>query len=321
LAVGKETLEKERVGREGHTYETTDVVGFAGASKSYGGVRAVEGLDLAIGRGETVALLGPNGAGKSTTIGMLLGLLPPDEGTVRLFGGSPRGAVAAGRVGSMLQEAGLPSNVKVAELVAFVRGLYPEPLPVEKILATAGISGLIGRRSDKLSGGQTARVRFALALSGDPDLLVLDEPTAAMDVEGRREFWKSMRSHAATGRTILFSTHYLEEADVNADRIVVIAGGRVVAEGPGTEIKNRAGGRTVSLDLSGGPSGGLDRLPGVVSVEMHGDRATLRSTDSDATVAALVGERGTPRNLEVSGVGLEEAFLALTTQDKTREEN
>ena len=202
-----------------------------------------------------------------------------------------------------------------------MRGLYPEPLPIGEILATAGISGLIGRRSDKLSGGQTARVRFALALSGDPDLLVLDEPTAAMDVEGRREFWKSMRSHAATGRTILFSTHYLEEADVNADRIVVIAGGRVVADGPGTEIKNRAGGRTVSLDLSGGPSGGLDRLPGVVSVELHGDRAALRSTDSDATVAALVGERGTPRNLEVSGVGLEEAFLALTTQDKTREEN
>ena len=126
--MGKETLEKERVGREGRTYETTEVVGFAGASKSYGGVRAVDGLDLAIGRGETVALLGPNGAGKSTTIGMLLGLLPPDEGTVRLFGGSPRGAVAAGRVGSMLQEAGLPSNVKVAELVAFVRGLYPDEL-------------------------------------------------------------------------------------------------------------------------------------------------------------------------------------------------
>ena len=319
--MGKEALEKVRVRLRGHAGETTDVVGFAGVSKSYGEVLAVDGLDLAIGRGETVALLGPNGAGKSTTIGMLLGLLPPDEGTVRLFGGSPHGAVASGRVGSMLQEGGLPSNVKVGELVSFVRGLYPEPMSVEEVLATAGISDLVGRRSDKLSGGQTARVRFALALAGDPDLLVLDEPTAAMDVEGRRAFWTSMRSHAATGRTILFSTHYLEEADVNADRIVVIAGGRVVADGSGAEIKSKVGGRSVSLDLVGSLSGGLDRLPGVVSVELHGDRATLRCRDSDATVAALVGERGTPRNLEVGGAGLEEAFLALTAKEETREEN
>jgi ABC-2 type transport system ATP-binding protein len=319
--MGKEALEKARVEQRRQTGKTTNVVDFVDASKSYGQVLAVDGLDLAVGRGETVALLGPNGAGKSTTIGMLLGLLPPDEGTVRLFGGSPHGAVAAGKVGCMLQEAGLPSSVKVGELVSFVRGLYPEPMPVEEIMATAGISNLADRRSDKLSGGQTARVRFALALAGDPDLLVLDEPTAAMDVEGRRAFWKSMRSHTATGRTILFSTHYLEEADLNADRIVVVAGGKVVADGSGAEIKNRVGGRTVSLDLAGNPSGGLDRLPGVVSVELHGDRATLRSTDSDATVAALVDERGTPRNLEVSGAGLEEAFLALTTRDKTREEN
>lgn len=319
--MGKGALERNSVGLGGHIGKTADVVGFAGVSKSYGEVLAVDGLDLAIGGGETVALLGPNGAGKSTTIGMLLGLLPPEAGTVRLFGGSPHGAIASGRVGSMLQEGGLPSNVKVGELVYFVRGLYPEPMPVDEILATAGISGLIGRRSDKLSGGQTARVRFALALAGDPDLLVLDEPTAAMDVEGRRTFWKSMRSHAATGRTILFSTHYLEEADVNADRIVVIAGGRLVADGSGAEIKRRVGGRSVSLDLDGGPSGGLDGLPGVVSVELHGDRATLRCTDSDATVAALVDERGTPRNLEVGGAELEEAFLALTMKEETREEN
>ena len=319
--MGEQILEKEHVERKEHTGKTTNAVSFAGVSKSYGEVRAVDGLDLSIGRGETVALLGPNGAGKSTTIGMLLGLLPPDEGTVSLFDESPHEAVAAGRVGSMLQEAGLPGNVKVGELVSFVRGLYPEPLPVEEILATAGLTDLADRRSDRLSGGQTARVRFALALAGDPDLLVLDEPTAAMDVESRRAFWKSMRSHAATGRTILFSTHYLEEADANADRIVVIAGGRVVADGSGAEIKGTVGGRTVSFDLAGNSSEDLDRLPGVVSVELRGERASLRSTDSDATVATLIGERGTPRNLEVNGAGLEDAFLALTTNNTTREEN
>ena len=319
--MGRQTLDKEHVKRRGQTDRTTNAVSFAGVSKSYGEVRAVDGLDLKVERGETVALLGPNGAGKSTTISMLLGLLPPDEGTVRVFDEPPHEAVAAGRVGSMLQEAGLPGNVKVGELVSFVRGLYPEPLPVEEVLATAGLAGLAERRSDRLSGGQTARVRFALALAGDPDLLVLDEPTAAMDVESRRAFWKSLRSHAATGRTILFSTHYLEEADANADRILVVAGGRLVADGSGAEIKGAVGGRTVSFDLAGNSSKGLDRLPGVVSVELRGERISLRSTDSDATVAAFIGERGTPRNLEVSGVGLEDAFLALTTNNTNREEN
>ena len=200
-------LEKDHLGGEVSVHETTNAVSFAGVSKNYGEVRAVDGLDLSIGRGETVALLGPNGAGKSTTIGMLLGLLPADEGTIRLFDKSPHESVAAGRVGSMLQEAGLPANVKVGELVSFVRGLYPGPLPVEELLATAGLADLADQRSDRLSGGQTARVQFALALTGDPDLLVLDEPTAAMDVESRQAFWKSMRSHASAGRTILFSTH------------------------------------------------------------------------------------------------------------------
>ena len=319
--MGRRTLEKEHVERGKRQDEMTNAVNFAGVTKSYGEVRAVDRLDLSIHRGETVALLGPNGAGKTTTISMLLGLLPPDEGTVRLFGESPHEAVATGRVGSMLQEAGLPGNVKVGELVSFVRGLYPAPLPLEEVLATAGLEDLIGRRSDKLSGGQSARVRFALALAGDPDLLVLDEPTAAMDVESRRAFWKSMRSHAAGGRTILFSTHYLEEADANAGRIVVLAGGGIVADGSGAEIKGTVGGRTVSFDLAGNPSEGLDRLPGVVSVELHDDRAKLRSSDSDATVATLIGERGTPRNLEINGAGLEDAFLALTTNNTSREEN
>ena len=306
-------LDTGSVGGQEEASEATAAVSFSGATKSYGAVRAVDGLDLSIRRGETVALLGPNGAGKSTSIGMLLGLVEPDAGTVRIFGRTPEDAVRDGRVGAMLQEDGLPTNVKVGELVSFVRRLYPRPLPEEEVMATAVLTHLAARKVDGLSGGQRQRVRFALALAGNPDLLVLDEPTAAMDVESRRAFWKGMRAQAEAGRTILFSTHNMEEADENAERIVVIAAGRVVADGSGAEIKARAVGRTVTFDLSGGPTTGLDRLPGVLSVEVRGDRAVLRTGDSDATVAALLADRGPVRGLEVGGAGLEDAFLALTS--------
>jgi ABC-2 type transport system ATP-binding protein len=303
----------------------TVAVGFAGAAKSYGAVRAVEGLDLVVRCGETVALLGPNGAGKSTSIGMLLGLVAPDAGAVRVFGETPEVAVRSGRIGAMLQEAGLPKDVKVGELVAFVRRLYPSPLPVQEIMATAGLADLAGRRGDELSGGQTQRLRFACALAGDPDLLVLDEPTAAMDVAARRAFWESIKDQAAAGRTVLFSTHYLEEADANADRVVVISRGRIVTDGTGAEIKASAGGSIVSFDLEGEPTEGLDLLPGVVAVEVRAGRVTLRTADSDATVAALFTARGFVRGLEVTGAGLEDAFLALTSDvtasSTSREEN
>ncbi|MEV6741278.1 ABC transporter ATP-binding protein [Streptomyces sp. NPDC051104] len=297
------------------TTGTPPAVSFTGAVKTYGAVRAVDGIDLRLEPGETVALLGRNGAGKSTTISLLLGLNEPDEGAVELFGGPPEHAVRAGRVGAMLQEARAVPRVTVRELVSFVAGRYPDPMPVARVLELAGIADLAGRRVDRLSGGQTQRVRFAVALAGNPSLLVLDEPTAALDVEARHAFWDSMRAYARRGHTVLFSTHYLQEADAHADRIVVIDRGRVVADGTGEQLRRAAGGNLVSFDLAGRGTAGLELLPGVRSVEVRGDRALLRTDDSDATVIALAGLDAI-RGLEVVPASLDDAFLALTSGEK-----
>ncbi|GGM85909.1 ABC transporter ATP-binding protein [Streptomyces fuscichromogenes] len=289
-------------------------VAFAGAVKAFGAVRAVDGVDLNVARGETVALLGRNGAGKSTTISLLLGLTEPDEGSVRLFGAPPERAVRAGRVGAMLQEARAVPRVTVRELVGFVAGRYPEPLPVARALALAGIAELADRRVDRLSGGQTQRVRFAVALAGNPALLVLDEPTAALDVAARHAFWASMRGLARRGHTVLFSTHHLEEADRYADRILVIDRGRIVADGTGEQLRRSAGGGLVAVDLAGRATDGLERLAGVRSLEVRGDRARLRTDDPDATVLALAA-LGAIRGLEVAPASLDDAFLALTAPE------
>ncbi|MCZ4122641.1 ABC transporter ATP-binding protein [Streptomyces sp. H39-S7] len=293
---------------------TEPAVRFSGAVKAFGSVRAVDGIDLEIRRGEAVALLGRNGAGKSTAIGLLLGLDTPDAGEVRLFGGPPERAVRQGRVGAMLQDGRPVPRVTVRELVSFVARTYPAPMPVDEALELAGLTGLARRRIDRISGGQAQRVRFAVALAGNPELLVLDEPTAALDVEARRAFWDSMRAYARRGNTVLFSTHYLEEADENADRIVVVDRGRIAADGSGERIKSAAGGNLVSVDLAGSGSAGLRLLPGVTSVEIRGDRARLRTSDSDATVVALA-ERGAVRGLEVTAASLEDAFLTLTGKE------
>jgi ABC-2 type transport system ATP-binding protein len=293
---------------------TQTAVSFSQVVKTFADVRAVDGADLEIPRGETVALLGRNGAGKSTAIGLLLGLDEPDSGTVRLFGGPPSKAVTAGRVGAMLQDGRPVKRVTVKELVAFVASTFPRPLPVAEALALAGLTELVGRRVDKLSGGQLQRVRFAIALAGAPELIVLDEPTAALDVEARRAFWTSMRAYADRGNTVLFSTHYLEEADDYADRIVVVDHGRIVADGTSDRIKSSVGGHLVSFDLRGRPTEGLAALPGVTAVEVRADRALLRTEDSDATVVALAAMNAINR-LEVSPASLEDAFLALTTEE------
>ena len=272
-------------------------------------MRAVDGIDLSIGRGETVALLGPNGAGKSTTINMLLALTDPGTGRIEVFGRPPAAAVRAGKVGAMLQDSGFAPNATVAEVVELARCLYPDPLPTKEILATAGLADVAGRRLDKLSGGQTQRVRFAFALAGNPELLLLDEPTVAMDVESRHGFWAAMRRFAATGRTVLFATHYLEEADDYADRVIMLAHGRVVADGTGAEIKRLVGGRTLSFT---GPSPNGLKLPGVTGVEVRGDRVLLRCDDSDQAIAAFIESRHPYRDLEVTSAGLEHAFLTLT---------
>jgi ABC-2 type transport system ATP-binding protein len=280
-----------------------------------GPVHAVRGIDLEIHAGETVALLGPNGAGKSTTIDMLLGLSEPDGGTVEVFGLAPMEAVDAGRIGAMLQTGSLIADLSVRELVTVMASLYPDPLTVDEVLALTGIADIAERRTQKLSGGQTQRVRFALALVSNPDLLVLDEPTVAMDVEGRRDFWKAMREFASRGNTIVFATHYLEEADRNADRAILMAKGRVVADGPTTEIKAMVGTHTIRATLPGADLAALGALPGVRGVDQYGDAVTLTCSDSDLAIRALLAREPDARDIEVSGGGLEEAFLELTGDD------
>jgi ABC-2 type transport system ATP-binding protein len=287
-----------------------------GIAKSYRGpqgpIHAVRGIDIALAAGETAALLGPNGAGKSTTIDMLLGLATPDAGTVSVFDRTPREAVDAGIVGAMLQTGDLIRDLTVRELIAMAASLYPKPLGVDETLELTGLAAAADQRTQKISGGQSQRVRFALALVCDPELLVLDEPTVAMDVESRRQFWASMRAFAARGRTILFATHYLEEADANADRAILMAHGRIVADGPTTEIKARVGRRTLRATLPEVTVAELEALPGVAGSEQHGDIAILSCTDSDAAVKALIAAWPDVRNIEIVGAGLEEAFLELT---------
>jgi ABC-2 type transport system ATP-binding protein len=284
----------------------------SGLRKSYGSVQAVRGVDVAIAAGETVALLGPNGAGKSTTIDMVLGLAEPDGGTVSVFGGSPSAAIDRGAVGAMLQTGALIRDLSVGELVAMVASLYPAPLEVEEALALTGLSEIAAQRTQKLSGGQTQRVRFAVALVSNPELLVLDEPTVAMDVEGRHSFWTTMRELAARGKTILFATHYLEEADAYADRAVLMAHGLIVADGPPTEIRAMVGTRTIRATLPGADLAALGRLPGVSAAELRGEAVVLSCTDSDAAIRALLAAYPEARDLEIAAAGLEEAFLQLT---------
>jgi ABC-2 type transport system ATP-binding protein len=275
-------------------------------------VRAVAGIDVGIARGETVALLGPNGAGKSTTIDMVLALQRPDEGTVEVFGRPPADAVREGLIGAMLQTGYLIRDLSVRELVAMMASLYPRPLAVDDAIELAGLGAIAGRITQKLSGGETQRVRFALAIASNPELLVLDEPTVAMDVETRRHFWSSMREFASGGKTVLFATHYLDEADANADRIVLMAQGRVVVDGPPTEIKGRVGTRTIRATLPDVSVEELERLPGVTSAVRHGESVALSCSSSDEAIRALLDRYADARDLEIAGAGIEEAFVELT---------
>ena len=296
----------------------TTGIQMAGLTRTFrspqGPVHAVRGIDISIAPGETVALLGPNGAGKSTTIDMLLGLLPPDAGTVTVFGMTPSDAIAAGAVGAMLQVGSVIQDLSVRELVTMMASLYPSPLPVDDAIALAKIEDLVGRKTTRLSGGQTQRLRFALALVSNPDLLVLDEPTVALDVEARRDFWTTMREFASRGKTVVFATHYLEEADAYADRIILMAHGRVVADGPATEIKATVGMRTIRATLPGPDLARLAALPGVTAADSRGESVILNCSDSDAALRALLPAFPDARDIEVSGAGLEEAFLHLTAE-------
>ena len=287
-----------------------------GAAKTYRNagtvVHAVRGIDVSIERGETVALLGPNGAGKSTTIDMVLGLISPDSGTVSLLGGPPKEAVARGMVGTMLQSGALIRDVTPRELIAMMAALHPHPLDVDEALKLAGVTEVAGRRTQKLSGGQAQRVRFALALVPDPPVLILDEPTVGMDVEARRAFWLSVRAFAARGKTIIFATHYLEEADAYADRAVLMSRGRIVADGPTSEIRARVGTRTIRATLPDADLTALASLPGVTTADRRGEAIVLICTDSDAAIRALVETYPDARDMEIASAGLEDAFIELT---------
>lgn len=294
------------------TASFADGVRLEAVTKSYGTVQALRGVDFSISPGETVALLGPNGAGKSTAIDIMLGLSPAGSGRASVFGLPPQQAVKAGFVGGMLQTGTLPQYLTIGELVGMVASLYPRPRPVAEVLAVTGLTELAGRRTNKLSGGQSQRVRAAVALVGDPELLVLDEPTASLDVESRRAFWDVIKVVAAKGKTIIFATHYLEEADSFADRVILVANGRVVADGPATAIKARVGGRQVRATLPDISIEELGLLPGVNLAERRGDGVFLSCSDSDSTLRALLNGYPMARDIEVVGFGLEEAFLQLT---------
>jgi ABC-2 type transport system ATP-binding protein len=280
-------------------------------TKRYANALALDDVSLSISKGELVALLGPNGAGKTTAVKLLLGLAPATSGTARVFGLDPRHAANRARTGAMLQVGKVPESLRVREHIALFSTYYPRPLPLRDVIDAAGLAGLENRIFGELSGGQKQRVLFALAICGDPDLLVLDEPTVGLDVEVRRAIWEQIRSFVGRGRSILLTTHSLGEADALADRIVVIDHGRLVAEGTPGEIKSRTAGKrircTTSLSLAA-----IERLAGVTSVVRERAATEIMTANSDATVRALLALDASLANLEVSSAGLEEAFLALT---------
>jgi ABC-2 type transport system ATP-binding protein len=289
----------------------TPVIQLDGLRKRFGAVTAVDGVDLTIRPGEVVALLGPNGAGKTTTADLALGLSTPTAGTARLFGGDPRQAIVTGRVGAMLQGGALLQDMTVREAVALVAAAHRTPMPIDEALRRARCTEIAGRRVGKLSGGQLQRARFAVAVVSDPDLLVLDEPTAAMDVEARHTFWESMREFTDTGRTVVFATHYLDEADTFADRIVIMHAGRIVADGTPSEIKAIVSARTVRF-RGVSDQVALRGLPGVTGLEARGDSVTLVTEHSDATLRALLASFPDAHDIEVVPSTMDDAFLALT---------
>ena len=287
-------------------------VEITGLTKRYGSLTAVDAIQLTIPRGQVLALLGPNGAGKSTTTEMMLGLNRPDAGRVQVLGTSPQQATRRGLVGAMLQQGALLEGVPVSRLLKMVNAIQADPRPLDDVIERAGIADVLRTPTTKLSGGEKQRVRLALALLPNPELLLLDEPTVGMDVNARRQFWQAMTDLAAHGMTIVFATHYLAEADEFAERVVVLDRGRIIADGTGSEIKRHTGGRTVRFSTTV-PSHPWDALPGVSHVQVIGDRVELVSRDSDTVLREIFAADLPVSEIEVSAASLEDAFVELTT--------
>lgn len=295
------------------------VASLEGVNKSYGNIRALTGVDFKVHAGEVVALLGPNGAGKTTAVKLLLGLLQPNAGRARVFGGDPTNPENRMRTGAMLQVGRVPETLRVREHIDLFSSYYENPLPLAEVLAAAGLEKLSDRKFGDLSGGQKQRVLFALAICGNPDLLFLDEPTVGLDVEARRMLWDEIRRLVGRGKTVLLTTHYLQEADALADRVAVINKGEIIAEGTPATIKAQTAGKRIrcitNLEL-----GVLRQIPGVTEVNRDREAVEIHTGAAEPVVRELLARDATLSGLEVTSAGLEEAFLALT-QDSSRNGN
>jgi len=295
------------------------VASLEGVNKNYGSVRALCGVDFRVRAGEIVALLGPNGAGKTTAVKLLLGLLPPNSGSVRVFGGDPTNPENRMRTGAMLQVGRVPETLRVREHIDLFSTYYEKPMATAEVLAAAGLEKLSDRKFGDLSGGQRQRVLFALAICGDPDLLFLDEPTVGLDVEARRMLWDEIRKMVARGKTVLLTTHYLQEADALADRVAVINQGEIIAEGTPSEIKAKTAGKRIrcvtNLSLNT-----LRQIPGVTEVKEDREAVEIHAIEAESIVRELLARDTRLSGLEVTSAGLEEAFLALT-QDNNQNGN
>ncbi len=281
-----------------------EAVLFRGVSKTYGTLVALDAIDLRIPRGQSVAILGPNGAGKTTALSLLLGLRNPTAGSLSVLGGKPREQAVRARVGAMLQSSGLPEYLRVDEAIALFRSYYPAPLPIDELLALAGLTEKARSRIARLSGGQVQRLYFALALCGNPELLVLDEPTVGLDVEARRSLLATISEIANRGRTVLMSTHYLEEADAVSDRVVVIDRGRIIADGTPSEVKGTVGRKRVAF---------TSRVAfDDVRLSRNGERYEALTESPELLLRDLFTRGIEIDDLTVTGATLEEAFLALT---------
>jgi ABC-2 type transport system ATP-binding protein len=285
-----------------------NAVEFNDVSKKFGKIQALENISLKVAQGEVVALLGPNGAGKTTAISLMLGLRQPSTGTVKVFGADPKEPASRLRVGAMLQESELPGSLKAAEILELFARQYANPLKVASALELAGLSHEASKLAQTLSGGQRKRLCFALAMIGNPDLLFLDEPTAALDVEARRTFWASVDGLVLQGKTIILTTHYLEEADALAKRIVVVAKGRIVADGTPAQIKAHSTGKLVKFQTTSQ----VVPLENTKDWQVSGGQVQFMTNIPEAALQELFAKGVQISNLEVIGVGLEEAFIDIT---------